>query len=207
MLLKTLYWIAARPGLFLFFRKIGHFGFYAERKVIRSYFSSLPQNSRILHISCDSGYFSTFFKGCDYHGIDLYENKIAYAKKHFRGNFRVMDAMALEFDANTFDGILLSGVFHNIDDITTLQVLRAAKRVLKPKGKVLILEDYYADGPPRLFQRIDRYFDPPTVIRNPGQYLELFNSVMMADGGWRIHDKGTIYSGSRKLMLFASDGG
>jgi len=198
MLHRLIYWLASKPGLFLFFRKAGHFHYIAEHRVIRKYFSSLPPDSDILHIACESGFFSTFFKGFNYHGIDLNENKIAYARKHFQGNFRVMDAMALDFAASTFDGILLSGVFHNIDDITSLQVLREAKRVLNPEGKVLILEDYYADSTPDLFERLDRYFDPPEVIRNPNQYLELFTPHI------RIQYKGIIPSGYRKIMVFQS---
>ncbi|MEI7492669.1 MAG: class I SAM-dependent methyltransferase [Bacteroidota bacterium] len=182
----------------MFFRKAGHFHFVTERRVIRNYFSSLPQGSGILHIACESGYFSNFFREYSYTGVDLSEVKIAYARKHFRGDFKVMDAMALEFGASSFDGILLSGVFHNIDDITSIQVLREAKRVLKPGGSVLILEDYYADGAPGLFERFDRYFDPPAVIRNPNQYLDLFNQHI------RSQYKGLIRSGSRKMIVFQS---
>ncbi|MCX6285454.1 MAG: class I SAM-dependent methyltransferase, partial [Bacteroidetes bacterium] len=199
MFRHILYWIASKPGLFLFFRKAGHFHFITERGVIRRYFSFLPPGSGILHIACESGYFSNFFKDYSYTGVDLSEAKIAYARKHFKGDFKVMDAMALEFEPGTFDGILLAGVFHNIDDITSMQVLREAKRVLKPEGRVLILEDYYADGAPGLFERFDRYFDPPEVIRNPNQYLELFTPHI------RIHYKGLIRSGSRKMMVFQSD--
>lgn len=196
MFRHILYRIASKPGLFLFFRKAGHFHYIAEHRVIRNYFSSLPPGSEILHIACESGYFSNFFKEYRYTGVDLSEVKIAYALKHFKGDFKVMDAMALEFAASTFDGILLSGVFHNIDDITSIQVLREAKRVLKPGGKVLILEDYYADGAPDLFERFDRYFDPPEVIRTPNEYLELFTPHI------RSQYKGLMRSGSRKMMVF-----
>ena len=182
----------------MFFRKAGHFHYITERRVIRNYFSSLPPESAILHIACESGYFSNFFRGYKYTGVDLSEAKIAYAITHFRGDFKVMDAMALDFAASTFDGILLSGVFHNIDDITSIQVLREAKRVSKSGRKVLILEDYYADGAPDLFERFDRYFDRPAVIRNPNQYLDLFNPHI------RSQYKGMIRSGSRKLMRFQS---
>ena len=197
MFRHVLYRIASKPGLFLFLRKAGHFHFISERRVIRNYFLSLPPGSGILHIACESGYFSNFFRGFRYTGVDLSEVKIAYARKHFKGDFKVMDAMALEFEASSFDGILLSGVFHNIDDITSIQVLREAKRVLKPGGKVLILEDYYADGAPGLFERFDRYFDPPEVIRNPNQYLDLFTPHI------RSQYKGMIRSGSRRFMIFS----
>ena len=188
--------ISSNPGIFLLFRKIIHFGFRAEGKVIRKFVTTLLPRSKVLQIACESGYFSVFFKEFYYFGIDTRKKNIAYAHQHFEGNFLVMDAMSIEFPPGSFDAIIISGVFHNIDDITTLQVFREAKRVLKNRGRVLILEDYFETGPLNLIDRIDRYFDPPEVIRTYTQYLEIFNHhfCMQYDG--------TIFSGPRKIMVF-----
>jgi len=198
MLHSILYWLATKPGLFLLLRKFRHFCFRSEKKVIVDFFSSLPNGSDVLQIACESGFFSTFFEGYNYHGIDLDEAKILYACKHFEGDFRVMDAMALDFGSQLFDGILLSGVFHNIDDITSLQVIRETRRVLKPGGMVFILEDYFPEGRPGLHERIDRYFDPPAVIRTANQYIDLFSPIIS------LQYQGMIRSGFRKSMVFCS---
>lgn len=51
-----------------------------------------------------------------------------------------MNAAKMEFDDNKFDSILISLVLHEISSDLAYEILSEAKRVLKPNGKLLVIE-------------------------------------------------------------------
>ncbi|MCE5282795.1 MAG: class I SAM-dependent methyltransferase [Deltaproteobacteria bacterium] len=82
--------------------------------------------------------------GAFVHGIDISAESVQTAERLLSdcgyGNtssFRVMDAENLEFESNTFDIIVCSGVLHHLDIKLAYPQLA---RVLKPEGKILCME-------------------------------------------------------------------
>lgn len=81
-------------------------------------------------------------------GIDISEKMLAIAKQKCRiypqASFQTASALALPFASNNFDVIVSANSFHYFDD--PLAVLGEMKRVLKPDGKIVILDwcrDYF----------------------------------------------------------------
>lgn len=109
---------------------------------LSSLFSDLKPGQRVLDLGCGNARYYQLFKekGIDYVGIDTSEKliKIAQAKypeaKLFSG-----DALNLPFENNSFDKIYSIAVLHQIPSKEfRLQFLKEAKRVLKPKGKLIL---------------------------------------------------------------------
>ena len=76
----------------------------------------LLEGRRILDVACGPGAFSVLFPPESYHGVDINKRYIAYAERHYRGSFRVMDARNLQFEDGSFDDALVFGLLHHLDD-------------------------------------------------------------------------------------------
>lgn len=90
-------------------------------------------------------------------GIDLSEEMLALAeekieKKGIKNiNTTVMDATNMNFKDNYFDVVLISLVLHEVDNNIRFKIMEEAKRVLKNKGKIIIVE---WDQPEKNIQRL-----------------------------------------------------
>lgn len=130
MLHRLLYWIASKPGLFLFLRRAGRMNFYTEKRAI---------------------------------------------SKYFRGHFKVHESIDLDFGDQSMDAVLLIGVFHNVDAPTSAYLIKEIKRVVKPGGKLLILEDVFPVSRISLVNAVAQRYDPPAFIRTAAEYQALFD--------------------------------
>jgi ubiquinone/menaquinone biosynthesis C-methylase UbiE len=109
---------------------------------LSSLFSDLKPGEKVLDLGCGNARYYQLFKEkeVDYVGIDTSEKliKIAQAKypeaKLFSG-----DALNLPFENNSFDKVYSIAVLHHIPSKEfRLQFLKETKRVLKPKGKLIL---------------------------------------------------------------------
>jgi len=76
-------------------------------------------------------------------GIDLSEKMLAVAKRKSKSDnitFRQMDASKMDFEDRTFDIVTISLGLHDMPLEVRTAVLMETKRVLKPNGKLFILE-------------------------------------------------------------------
>jgi ubiquinone/menaquinone biosynthesis C-methylase UbiE len=104
-------------------------------------------------------------------GIDTDAAALAQAGQRFtdaRASFQRMDAARLEFPDASFDTLLISNSLHHMADLP--QVLKEARRVLKPGGLFFVLE-MYRDNPGEL-QRSHMLFHHwrAAVHRRQGTY-------------------------------------
>jgi len=173
--------------------------FYTEKRAIRKYFNGLQTGAGVLQIACGSGYFSKCFREQEFCGIDTSAANISYAKKHFRGNFKVHKSIDLDFGDQSMDAVLLIGVFHNVDAPTSAYLIKEIKRVMKPDGRLLILEDVFPVSRFRLFNAIAQRYDPPAFIRTAAEYQALF------DQGVKLIYGGRLCSGAGGYHLFYQD--
>jgi len=110
---------------------------------IRFLFSDyLFSGDKVLDLGCGNGRNIVYFKEklTDYYGADNSVELIKLArKKHPRKNFRVDNALELSFTGEFFDKVYSIAVLHQIpSEKLRIKFLREAKRVLKPKGLLVL---------------------------------------------------------------------
>ena len=156
-------WLSARPTLWNIFRRVLEFNFVEERRVIKR--ELMPAATRvkrqgrapiILDLGCGTGELAPGFlrAGYSYIGIDIEPERIEYARKTFRkGKFHVMDATDLRYPDGYFDQILITGVLHHLSDEEVRRIVAEMKRVLRPEGLALVMEDIALRGSLNLWAR------------------------------------------------------
>lgn len=178
-------WLAARPTLWNLFRRILEFNFREEKRVIARELTPLVERvrragrtPRILDLGCGTGELASVFlkAGYGYVGIDIAPDRIAYALKTYpRGKFHVMDAGALQYADGYFDQILVTGVLHHLSDEEVRGIVKEMRRVLRPEGRALVMEDIALRGSLNLLGAVVHLADEGSYIRRPTQYVPLFH--------------------------------
>ena len=102
----------------------------------------LIPEEKVLDLGCGNGRYFEYLKKkkVNYFGVDNSDKLIEIAKSRYPGaNFQIADAFNLPFLDNFFDKVISIAVLHHMPSKEyRLQFLKEIKRVLKPKG-VLIL--------------------------------------------------------------------
>ncbi|QLE39683.1 class I SAM-dependent methyltransferase [Nostoc sp. C052] len=120
----------------------------------------------VLDIACGTGEFERLllaeYSSQQIVGIDISEEMLAIAKlkcsAYPQVSFQMASASRLPFDSNIFDVIVSANSFHYFDE--PLAALKEMRRVLKPDGKVVILDwckDYLIC---KIFDLVLKIFDP-----------------------------------------------
>jgi 2-polyprenyl-3-methyl-5-hydroxy-6-metoxy-1,4-benzoquinol methylase len=123
---------------------------YIRKKVHLTRFRQVEKlidesGGKILDIGCADGMFTKVIldksKAEKIIGIDVLENSINWARKHWkkekRMEFVVADAHKLPFKSRNFDTVVALEVLEHVFE--PVKVLQEIKRVLKPKGYVVFL--------------------------------------------------------------------
>ena len=106
------------------------------------------KNIKILDYCCGTGIYSIYplLKGHHVSGMDFSSKSIEIAQKkikHFNlsklSSFAVMDAEHLQYSDNSFDLILAYG---SLSYLTMSTSYKELNRVLKPKGKIVIIDPW-----------------------------------------------------------------
>ena len=105
----------------------------ARRAIVRA-------GERFLEIGCGEGANLHHLRepGALYVGIDYSGAKTAFARRATDAQTVTADATRLPFADGAFDALLIRDVLHHIGDVDG--VLREARRVLKPGGKLTLVE-------------------------------------------------------------------
>jgi ubiquinone/menaquinone biosynthesis C-methylase UbiE len=113
--------------------------FWEEMEFISDYAGN---NDRILDLGCGNGRLSELFrvKAVDYYGVDFSQKLIDIARERYPHlKFQVADALNLPFPSNFFDKVFSIAVLHHIPSKELrLQFLKETKRILRPKGLVIL---------------------------------------------------------------------
>lgn len=153
----------------------------------------MVQPSIVLDVGCGTGENAIFFaqnkfavSGLDLAGEAIDQAKSKAKERNVRVDFRVGDALALNFKASTFDYVTDSGLFHTFNDAQRPVFRDEIARVLKTGGIYFMMcfsdkEPTNWGGPRRVSKvEIEETFSPRFKIN----YIrdELFAT--------KIHDKG-----------------
>lgn len=166
------------PGLFLFCRGLLEADFREIRRTIREYLPD-SENQRVLDIACGPGAFSGLFAADVYVGVDINQRYIEYAQSRYRGTFHVMDARHIEFSDDSFDGVLVYGLLHHLNDDDTREVLKGVSRVLKPSGRALIIEDIPSESRLNVVGHLLHRIENGHFIRSAEEYRTLLDAHLM----------------------------
>ncbi len=173
--------LSNHPGLFLFCRGVFEANFRAIRRTIREQLPAQP-GRRVLDVACGPGAFSKLFPADGYVGVDMNERYIRYAQRHYPGTFQIMDARKLHFDDDTFDDVLVYGLLHHLDDADARAVLEGISRVLKPSGRVLIIEDIPTESRLNLIGHLLHRIENGHFIRTAEKYRGLLDGYLRQQG-------------------------
>ena len=120
----------------------------ARREFVAKFIEPYPVES-VLDIGCGPANILSCLPEVNYYGFDISETYIADAKKKYgdKGSFFAKNLAYEDIDnLPKFDFVLLSGVLHHVDDETVIQILKLAKKALKPKGRVVAIDGCLVDG-------------------------------------------------------------
>jgi SAM-dependent methyltransferase len=104
---------------------------------------------RILDVGCGPAYYLKSLPNCEYHGFDTDSAQIASARANFghRGTFYDEPYTAQHCEKLApFDGVLLLGILHHLDDAEAKNLLTLITRSMRPEGRVVTLDTAFFDG-------------------------------------------------------------
>ncbi len=159
---RIIRYLADKPLIFNTLRRIIEANYLSLKTVIKNEFSLHNKNARnykILDVPCGTGEFCMLFDPEGYHGMDISEKYIDYARRKYKRTFICRNAIQSGFDNYYFDKILILGFLHHLDDSQMTAVLEEAKRILKPDGMLLLIEDAPTKDilniPGKILQKLD----------------------------------------------------
>lgn len=167
--------LASMPRLWNLLRRLLEANFRGEKAVVLRELHAWQSGSgqRLLDFGCGTGELSGLFPSEQYVGMDVTPAYVSYARRRHGPRFQVMDGQALGYADNAFDEVLVAGVFHHLPDEAVRRMAAELRRVLRPGGRLLAMEDTPARDwwnlPGRLIHQIDR----GSHIREEREYLAL----------------------------------
>jgi len=146
---------------FAFFYPLADLFLRSQKKVLFREVNHLP-DGHVLEIGVGNGAHLKLYQRHRITGIDTSLAMLESARKNQRPDMELlqMNGEALEFEDNSFDYVVLSHVLAVVDEPE--QVMEEVQRVLKPGGRVFILNHFTPDNWLRhidhAFGRIARLF-------------------------------------------------
>ena len=132
--------VAAYPPFWNFARRIIEANHGAEKAAIRRELGDVQ--GPVLDVPCGTGIFSPLFLNAYYTGIDASDVYVSYARRKYRDKrFEVMDALAMDLADDSFAAVLVVGFLHHLDESDVRRTLAEVRRVLRPGGRFLLIED------------------------------------------------------------------
>lgn len=199
MLKEIIKWFSEKPIIFNFLRRIIEFNFISIKQTIIKELSLnnlIPNNEhkRILDVPCGTGEFCKLFDPVSYVGIDISQKYVNYARKTYRRTFYCRDARQNKFEDFYFDNVLILGLFHHLDIPSIISVLKETKRVLKPYGKILLIEDAPIKSRWNFIGKYLQIYDTGDNIRFAEVYREILEKYFILDRYYPIESGFWNYS-------------
>lgn len=186
MLHNLLNRLASNPWLWNFLRRAVEGGFAAEKKAIAGELEPWRDagTRRFLDFGCGTGEFSTHFPPGTYTGIDLAAHYVRFARRYRRGRFGVMDGSRLGLNGKVFDAAMVLGVFHHMPDAMVRGAVVELHRVLRPGGRLLVMEDIPPPRPWNVAGRVMHWLDRGEFIRTDADYRVLLEPEFVVRRGY-----------------------
>lgn len=105
------------------------------------------QTMKVLDVGCGTGVHLAIYRrsGCDLYGIDTSPSMLDVARGRLGEDAELClgNATEMPYQSHTFDLVLCMLVLHEMDQLTRMAVIAEMKRVLKPDGRILLI-DFHA---------------------------------------------------------------
>lgn len=167
-----------------------------KRKLFRTINNCV--SGRLLEIGVGNGAHLKYYNTHEIIGIDTSRSMLAQASKHLRSNIQLlhMNGETLLFPGEAFDYVILSHVIAVVENPEKL--LEEVHRVLKPTGKVFILNHFTPDNwlkyVDKAFEIISRLVFFRSVFRiSTIRSIKKFNLLMDINAGLSSYFKILIY--------------
>lgn len=109
-----------------------------------------------------------------YLGVDPDVRRIEYASRLYPGyKFRPLASNELPLENHSIDYVCIIAVLHHIPSNLITHYLQEFRRVLKPDGRIIVIEPFLSDKTP-LCNRFMKWYDKGEYIREEKSYLQLF---------------------------------
>lgn len=149
-----------QPAIFNLSQLVISGGQRATKRWARAWVGARP-GDRLLDVCCGTGEFAPVVAtpglALDYLGVDLNAQYIAYARRRYGEGpgrrFAAADATQLRLAPDSFDRALFVNSLHHFPDTLAAGILREVARVLRPGGR-LVLIDMVGDDP----RPVQRFF-------------------------------------------------
>lgn len=132
-----------------------YFNDLSDSPYFDKFLSYLAKGSKVLDIGCGNGNFSKYIsdKGFDCEGVDLSPEMLKIARERIPEiKFTLKDMRKLDYDAESFDGLLVAYSLIHIPSDQIISTLQGFRKILKPEGIILLItqkgeEDKVVDEP------------------------------------------------------------
>ncbi len=119
-------------------------------KGIRKYalkIADVHKNSDVLEVGCGTGANLELLlkRGCNIHGIDISPSMLKIAKDKFGDKAKLLQGDAAhmkQYSDQSFDLVIAMLTLHEMPSSIRINVLKEMKRVMKPDGRILLV-DYH----------------------------------------------------------------
>ena len=173
------------PAISDFLRKIVEANFLGEKNVIVDEFNSRGE-SMVLDLASGTGILSAMFSERKYVGTDIDKSSILYASKKYKKNFVIADGHFSAFKNNTFNYILVCGLFHHLSTNNTIAILKEMQRISTSDCLILIMEDVPTVSRYNIIGKMIHKFDQGNFIRIPEEYIALFDNFFVVQKDYHM---------------------
>ncbi|MCX7921900.1 MAG: class I SAM-dependent methyltransferase [Clostridia bacterium] len=172
------------PKLYKWFVRPEWFSKVFVRNIIEDRFDF--ENKAVLDFGCGIGSSSFMFEPNNYIGIDCDSKRIRYAKRqHPEYTFEVSNGYGIPLPEGTIDYILIISVLHHIPKDKLPMYLREFRRVIKPYGRIVVIEPCYYDKP-CISNSFMKFADRGKYIQGEAGYIQEFKNCQY---DVEIHDR------------------
>lgn len=159
------------------------------------------EGKNILDFGCGTGTSCTNFDPNSYLGIDCDRKRINFAQRKYpEYDFRSINGSNLLISDGVIDYILIISVLHHIPDSEIHAYFEEFRRVLKPDGKIILIEPCIYDKV-NFRSRLMCFLDRGKYIRREEEYLNLFKRHQFSAQAIKKYSQLFIY---RKIIIEAS---
>lgn len=119
-----------------------YFDDLTDNLYIDKFLEKLPKDGKILDVGCGPGQFTKYMmdKGFQVEAVDYSNEMLTIAKQRVpAGSFRQMDMRELDFENESFDGLLVAYSLIHIPTEDIPKTMRGFHRILKSQGYMEII--------------------------------------------------------------------
>ena len=131
---------------------------------------------KVLDFGCGTGQICFIFSPDNYFGVDVDKKRIGFAKRLFpKYTFKVLNKNIVPTENSSFDFICIFATIHHIPKLIFKQYIKEFKRVLKPSGRIVVIEPVISDKN-KFSNWFMKTFDDGKYIRDEKSYLSFFEN-------------------------------